>query len=320
MSNKTITELAYDFLAIVRKKRVGTVLPYEIAAIFNQATENVITAKLKNIEADKKAYNDLLPLKDNLKATLSNTDTNDLFPNKIIQLPSNFRRDIRLAVKFGSENPTKLLLLKSNETTDILNGVFSRPSIHQTYYQFFNVGAVAYLKVYIGSIPNTPVAFLEYYRQPKVISENSVIGTSIPKSEITTLTFSGDSGNIGTVKFIDHDGSILTFENELNQDMVTFIENIASLFDANTIRTQLSDNVLTITNPVGKPLNHIQILALPEGLNIQLSISQYGENADLESEFGIELNKEIVETAASMYLERVQDARVSTFSNEINNK
>ena len=38
------------------------------------------------------------------------------------------------------------------------------------------------------------------------------------------------------------------------------------------------------------------------------------------SQFGSEMNQEIVEMAALMYLERVQDARVQTFSSEINNK
>lgn len=218
MANKTLIQIAQDFLAIVRKSRVGTVLPYEMAAILNQATEVVVANKFKSIESDKKAFNDLLPLKDLVKATMTATDTNDLFPNKTVALPDGFRRDIRLVVQFGSADPTKMILIRSNETTDILNGVFSRPDIYQTYYTFYNASTVASLKVYIGTITTALTYVLEYYKQPTLISATDITA-----------------------------GSVL-------------------------------------------------------------------------SQFGSEMNQEIVEMAALMYLERVQDARVQSFSNEINNK
>lgn len=224
MANKLITDIAKDFLGIVRKGRVGTVLPYEMATILNQATEEVVANKFKAIEVDKKAFNDLLPLKAVDKKVIdvssdATKDTDDLFPNRYISLPEGFRRDIRLVVQFvGETSPTKLILLRSNETTDILNGVFSRPDRHQIYYTFFNKSSVAAIKLYTGEVAGNINYFLEYYKQPALITEASIVGTNIT------------------------------------------------------------------------------------------------------SEFGNEMVKEIVEMAALMYLERVQDARVQTFSNEINNK
>lgn len=224
MANKSINEIAKDFLGIVRKNRVGTVLPYEMATILNQATEQVIGDKFKAIEFDKKAFSDLLPLKAVVKASIAENvvDTDDIFEqNRYVTLPTSFRRVIRLVAKFaGTTDPTKLILIRSNETTDILNGVFSRPDKYQIYYTFFNKGTDPSIKFYVGNVPGVLTYMLEYYKQPTVITEASIIAT---------------------------------------QPAVI-------------------------------------------------------------SEFGNEVVKEIVEMAALMYLERVQDARVQTFSNEINNK
>lgn len=216
MSNKSIKDMAKDFLAIVRKGRVGTVQPYDMAVILNQATEAVVTEKLKVIEIDKKSYNDLLPLRVTSTITATVSDPGDLFSNKTFTVPSDFRRDIRLTAKFGENAPTKTILIKSNEATDILNGVFSRPDIHQTYYMYFLMGNVPSIKIYTGNITDSLKAQFEYYKNPTVITESMII-----------------------------EGSIL-------------------------------------------------------------------------SEFNNEVSMEIIEKAALMYLERVQDARVSTFNNITN--
>ena len=185
MANKSIIDMAKDFLAIVRKSRVGTVQPYDMAVILNQATEAVVTDKLKVIEIDKKSYNDLLPLRTTtiievttIKATTidaTTSDAGDLFPNKMFAVPSNFRRDIRLTAKFGTNAPTKTILIKSNEATDILNGVFSRPTIHQTYYMYFLNGNTPSIKIYTGSITDDVKAQFEYYRNPVIITENMIV-------------------------------------------------------------------------------------------------------------------------------------------------
>ena len=175
MANKSIIDMAKDFLAIVRKSRVGTVQPYDMAVILNQATEAVVTDKLKVIEIDKKSYNDLLPLRTTTIIDATTSDEGDLFPNKMFAVPSNFRRDIRLTAKFGTNAPTKTILIKSNEATDILNGVFSRPTIHQTYYMYFLNGNVSSIKIYTGSITDEVKAQFEYYRNPVIITENMIV-------------------------------------------------------------------------------------------------------------------------------------------------
>lgn len=175
MANKSIIDMAKDFLAIVRKSRVGTVQPYDMAVILNQATEAVVTDKLKVIEIDKKSYNDLLPLRTTTTIDASTSDAGDLFPNKMFAIPSNFRRDIRLTAKFGTNAPTKTILIKSNEATDILNGVFSRPTIHQTYYMYFLNDNVSSIKIYTGSITDDVKAQFEYYRNPVIITENMIV-------------------------------------------------------------------------------------------------------------------------------------------------
>ena len=179
MANKSIIDMAKDFLAIVRKSRVGTVQPYDMAVILNQATEAVVTDKLKVIEIDKKSYNDLLPLRVTTTVDATATDAGDLFPNKTFAVPQNFRRDIRLTAKFGTNAPTKTILIKSNEATDILNGVFSRPTIHQTYYMYFlDGGNTPSIKIYTGSITDGVKAQFEYYKNPAVITENMIVGGS----------------------------------------------------------------------------------------------------------------------------------------------
>ena len=175
MANKSIIDMAKDFLAIVRKSRVGTVQPYDMAVILNQATEAVVTDKLKVIELDKKSYNDLLPLRTTITIDATTTDAGDLFPNKMFAVPSNFRRDIRLTAKFGTNAPTKTILIKSNEATDILNGVFSRPGIHQTYYMYFLNGDIPSIKIYIGNITDAVKAQFEYYKNPVIITENMIV-------------------------------------------------------------------------------------------------------------------------------------------------
>lgn len=175
MANKSIIDMAKDFLAIVRKSRVGTVQPYDMAVILNQATEAVVTDKLKVIEIDKKSYNDLLPLRTTTTIDATTSDAGDLFPNKMFAVPSNFRRDIRLTTKFGTNAPTKTILIKSNEATDILNGVFSRPGIHQTYYMYYLNGNIPSIKIYTGSITDDIKAQFEYYRNPVVITENMIV-------------------------------------------------------------------------------------------------------------------------------------------------
>ena len=175
MANKSIIDMAKDFLAIVRKSRVGTVQPYDMAVILNQATEAVVTDKLKVIEIDKKSYNDLLPLRTTTTIDATVADAGDLFPNKMFVVPSDFRRDIRLTAKFGTNAPTKTILIKSNEATDILNGVFSRPTIHQTYYMYFLNGNIPSIKIYTGSITDDVRAQFEYYRNPVIITENMIV-------------------------------------------------------------------------------------------------------------------------------------------------
>lgn len=175
MANKSIIDMAKDFLAIVRKSRVGTVQPYDMAVILNQATEAVVTDKLKVIEIDKKSYNDLLPLRTTTIIDATTSDAGDLFPNKMFAVPSNFRRDIRLTAKFGTNAPTKTILIKSNEATDILNGVFSRPGIHQTYYMYYLNGNIPSIKIYTGSITDDLKAQFEYYKNPIVITENMIV-------------------------------------------------------------------------------------------------------------------------------------------------
>ena len=175
MANKSIIDMAKDFLAIVRKSRVGTVQPYDMAVILNQATEAVVTDKLKVIEIDKKSYNDLLPLRTTTTIDATTSDAGDLFPNKMFAVPSNFRRDIRLTTKFGTNAPTKTILIKSNEATDILNGVFSRPGIHQTYYMYYLNGNIPSIKIYTGSITDDVKAQFEYYKNPIVITENMIV-------------------------------------------------------------------------------------------------------------------------------------------------
>jgi len=172
MTFKTIYK---DFLAIVGKHRVGTVLPAEFALVFNQAQEEVITNKLAVIELNKKVTDDLIPLIKSVKGTVMTLSTDTQYLCYQFERPAECRRVKRIAILLNGSWNAKCSLLKSVEETDVLSGVYSRPNQKQVYYKFDIISEKTYIVVYVPPLMTSVKIYLDYYSHPTRVDETMVI-------------------------------------------------------------------------------------------------------------------------------------------------
>jgi hypothetical protein len=183
-----IVDMYKDFLTIVRKSRVGTVLPLEFSTILNLATEEVISNKIDNFDTNKKFAIQLLPITVGPYLVVGVwLEEWDVYRYKTftIDLPKDCRLITKLVIEVVPNNEGKCNPLSLNEQTTILNGIYSKPTPTNCYYNLQNLevnGAVV-KKVFIYAPYSTsgtgyPKLRMNYVINPPVISEMDTTNSS----------------------------------------------------------------------------------------------------------------------------------------------
>lgn len=134
MERPTLVEMYKDFLSLVKKSRVGTIIPEEYVRVLNLAVEEAVATRLGVVEMTKKIHDDLSPLKKIVKDQGVSIHNNDSFPAVLCTL-DNYRRVASLNINLSNDiKNVKCHLLSSIEKTDVLSGYYSKPSRHKCYY------------------------------------------------------------------------------------------------------------------------------------------------------------------------------------------
>ena len=211
-----------EFLTVVRKSRVGTVLPSEFTSFFNLAQEEVIASKLAVLDLNKKIMNDLLPLR---KTSLLLDITLDLvnstrYRTGVINLPLDCRREERVVTQISPTIEAKTNLIKSNEISSIVDGVYSKPTTKNCYYHLDRITTTDKVRLYVPDMiyaTGYPKSKLEYYTTPTVITEANVVSSSdvcVFNKEVCT-----EIVNASARMYLEsvQDARYSTFNNELKQ-------------------------------------------------------------------------------------------------------
>lgn len=167
-----------EFLAEVGKHRVGTILPSDFAILFNQAQEEVVTNKLAAIEINKKAVEDLLPLDHKSSFVMSVNDT-ELTKCFSVERPLNVRRIKNIRLLLDDLHNSRCVFLASNLKSDKLNGVYSKPTVRNCYYDFKNESDKVMINVYVPQITTSCELYLDYYKEPIRQDAQSVVSDSL---------------------------------------------------------------------------------------------------------------------------------------------
>lgn len=182
METPKYVDMYKDFLAIVRKSRIGTVIPEEFARVLNQAIEEVVTNKLSSMEINKKIYDDLSPLRKNVKERSMSIVSTDNFPSVSCEINTGkgYRRIASVSVNLSSTaKNVKCHLINSNEKTELLTGYYSKPSKHKCYYAPYVVGSKQMLKIYVpSSMVSGVTSNYDIYISPDIIQAIDVTGSS----------------------------------------------------------------------------------------------------------------------------------------------
>lgn len=183
-----IIDMYKDFLTIVRKSRVGTVLPLEFSIFLNLATEETISNKIDGFELNKKFSIQLLPITVGPKllvGTLSNESTSTRYKKYSFLLPEDCRLVAKLSAEISGLKEAKCNPLSSNEMTTVLNGVFSKPTTSNCYYslsqEIIESKPIKSVVVYVPNIDigdGYPKFRMNYVVNPPVISEMDVTNSS----------------------------------------------------------------------------------------------------------------------------------------------
>jgi hypothetical protein len=211
-----------DFLTIVRKSRVGTVEPKEFTSFINLAQEEAISTRLQVMDLNKKFMDDLLPLRKTATAvavTLE-TATSTRYRTGLALTPTDCRRIARVVVNISSTIEVKTNLIKSNEISSIVDGVFSKPTTKNCYYHLDRVTTVDHVRLFVPIMTYAslyPKCKLEYYTTPTAITEVNVVSSSetcVFNKEVCT-----DIVNIAARMYLEsvQDARYQTFNNELKQ-------------------------------------------------------------------------------------------------------
>lgn len=177
--NYPYEEMYRDMLAEVQKHHAGTIVPEEAARLVNQSIDDLVNSKLDVMEINKEVFDALLPLKRIVNKLAMTIDATSSFtPAFNYTIPVEVKRIMKVAVFLGdSDVPVKCALLKSNQSTDLLSGVFSKPSIHGCYYTKDIDPRI--IKVYTPVGTTTAFAYIEYYVEADRISSTDIISPTI---------------------------------------------------------------------------------------------------------------------------------------------
>jgi len=222
MATIKYVDMYKDFLTIVRKSRVGTVLPIEFTRFINLAQEEVISAKLQVMDLNKKFMDDLLPLrKTSLLLDISLESSHSTrYRTGTCNKPVDCRRISRVVTLISSTIEAKTNLIKSNEISSIVDGVFSKPTSRNCYYHLDNISNIDKVRLFVPNIVFTstyPKCKLEYYATPVMITEANVVSLSdvcIFGKEVATEII-----NVSARMYLEsiQDARYQTYNNELNQ-------------------------------------------------------------------------------------------------------
>lgn len=219
-----IIDMYKDFLTIVRKSRVGTVQPLEFATILNLATEEVISNKIDNFDTNKKFAIQLLPITVGPYLAVGEwLEEWDVYRYKTytIDLPENCRLITKLVIEIIPNNEGKCNPLSLNEQTTVLNGIYSKPTTANCYYNLQNlvVNGVATKKVFIFAPSNTsgtgyPKLRMNYIVNPPVITE---METTNSKESIFDREVCAEIITVAARMYLEgiQDSRYSTFNNEL---------------------------------------------------------------------------------------------------------
>lgn len=165
-----------DFLAEVGKHRVGTVIPSEFVILINQGIEEVVSNKMAMMDINKKTIDDLLPLVASIKGAPMLVER-DQYPCWVYQLASNCRRIKRVSVTLNNNWNSKCNPIVSNEESELLDGVFSRPNatIRNTYYKMEQIDGEKSIKVFTPPAMTSCKLYCDFYRHPTMLDEEDVI-------------------------------------------------------------------------------------------------------------------------------------------------
>jgi hypothetical protein len=214
-----------DFLTIVRKSRVGTVEPKEFTSFINLAQEEIVSQMLEVMDLNKKFMNNLLPLRNTsvqLDITLDSA-LSTRYRTGVCTTPTDCRRIARITVIISSTVIAKTNLIKSNEVSEIVDGVFSKPTSKNCYYHLERDSTTDKVRLFVpnmiyGSTPiEYPKCILEYYTTPTAITEVNVVSSSetcVFNKEVCT-----EIVNIAARMYLEsvQDARYQTFNNELKQ-------------------------------------------------------------------------------------------------------
>lgn len=219
MERPKYIDMYKDFLSIVRKSRIGTVIPEEFARVLNQAMEEIITNKLSTMEISKKIYDDLSPLRKNVKNQIMTLDQADNFTavSAIINTTVGYRRIASVSVNLSSTiKNVKCHFITSNEKTEILTGYYSKPSKFKCYYAPYVSGPSQKLKIYVPSTMTIGVTSnYDIYVDPALVTQQNVITES---KSIFGKEICNEFVNAAARMYIERvqDARFQTFNHDLN--------------------------------------------------------------------------------------------------------
>jgi len=214
-----------DFLSLVRKSRVGTVIPNEFALFFNLAQEEVISQMLSVMDLNKKFMNNLLPLRkvsNNLDITMDSA-ISTRYLTGVANTPIDCRTISRVIVRVSPTDIAKVNLIKSNELSSVVDGVFSKPTKKNCYYHLDRIENTDKIRLFVanGSVQTYltvqyPKCIVEYYTTPIVVTETDVVGSStcMFNKEVCTEII-----NTAVRMYLENvqDARYSTYNNELKQ-------------------------------------------------------------------------------------------------------
>lgn len=173
MEKPKYIDMYKDFLTLVKKARVGTVVPEEFIRVLNLTIEEVVNTRLSTLEMSKKVYDDLSPLRKTLKSQAMTIDTNDNFTSCIctINSTSGYRRIASVSINLSATiKNVKCHLLSSAEKTEVLNGYYSKPSKYKCYYIPIVDSSLQKLRIFIPSGYTTGITSnFDIYVNPDVV-------------------------------------------------------------------------------------------------------------------------------------------------------
>lgn len=221
-------DLYKNFLTLVRKSRVGTVTPIEFTSIYNLAQEEIISQMLKVMDLNKTLMIGLLPLRkvsDNLDITVE-APGQTRYKTGVSVLPIDCRSISRITVKLSLTTIAKTNLIKSNEISSVVGGVYSHPTNRVCFYHLDYADNVKQIRLYI---PNrvyelTPIKYptckVEYYQSPPTVLVSDVTdATENGKVSIFDAEICTKITNAAARMYIENveNPRYQTFNNELNR-------------------------------------------------------------------------------------------------------